>query len=78
MMTPFRLYRGLKICPLVYPHQYTGAGAGHNYEEGFDAAVRIREAEPSGAQARSRVFSVGAGIPYRFSGDARRASISFA
>ncbi|QBR04044.1 hypothetical protein [Paraburkholderia pallida] len=81
MTVSFRLYRGLEIHPLVYPHQPTRPGFGHNYDEGFDAAVRIRESqdtqEPTG-QPRSRVFGIAVGKPFRNAGDARRASIAYA
>ncbi|WP_083245695.1 hypothetical protein [Paraburkholderia nodosa] len=78
MTVAARLYRGLEICPLVYPHRPTASGACHNYDEGFDAAVRILgPEEPDGTQ-RSRVFCLAASRPFGSAGDARRASIEYA
>ncbi|MGG1948043.1 hypothetical protein AB1286_25105 [Trinickia sp. NRRL B-1857] len=73
-----RLYRGLEVYPLVYPHRATAPGSGHNYDEGFDAAVRIQEPESSGETPRSRVFRVEATRPFQSAGDARRASTAYA
>ena len=35
------LYRGFEIYPLIYPHVSSQHGNPHNYENGFDAAVKI-------------------------------------
>jgi hypothetical protein len=78
MTAAFRVYRGLEIHPLVYPHRPTAPGSGHNYDEGFDAAVRIQEPEDSGVASRSRVFSLAIHTPFANSGDARRASVAYA
>ena len=78
MTTGFRLYRGLEVYPLVYPHRATSAGFGHNYDEGFDAAVRIQEPGDSAATSRSRVFRLPVLHPFRNAGDARRASTAYA
>lgn len=82
MTAAVRFYRGLEICPLVYPlvypHRPTAAGFGHNYDEGFDAAVRILEPQEPDGTKRSRVFGVVASRPFINSGDARRASIEYA
>ncbi|HTR05298.1 MAG TPA: hypothetical protein VMJ11_01230 [Paraburkholderia sp.] len=78
MTTGFRLYRGLEIYPLVYPHRATGARGGRNYEEGFDAAVRIQEPESSEGTSRSRVFRLVERTPFQNAGDARRASTAYA
>ena len=79
MTTTFRLYRGLEIYPLVYPHRATQSGFGHNYDEGFDASVRICEADASANSPRSRVFHVPPGKrPFANAGDARRASAEYA
>ncbi|CAD6553277.1 hypothetical protein LMG27952_05418 [Paraburkholderia hiiakae] len=78
MTTGFRLYRGLEIYPLVYPHRPTMATGGRNYEEGFDAAVRIQEPESSEGTSRSRVFRLAQGTPFQNAGDARRASTAYA
>jgi hypothetical protein len=72
------VYKGLQVSPLIYPRQRTKAGYAHNYDEGFDAAVRIDDADALEADRRSRVFLVPAGKPFQNSGDARRASIVFA
>jgi hypothetical protein len=78
MTTNFRLYRGLEIYPLVYPHRITKPGFAHNYDEGFDAAVRVREPEQEAVEVRSRVFRLNPEKPFQSAGDARRASISYA
>ncbi|MCP3708677.1 hypothetical protein M3I54_17035 [Paraburkholderia sp. CNPSo 3274] len=78
MTVPVRLYRGLEIYPLVYPHRPTAPGSGHNYDEGFDAAVRIREPQELDGSSRSRVFGVAVGRPFTNAGDARRASVAYA
>lgn len=78
MTTGFRLYRGLEIYPLVYPHRATKATGGRNYEEGFDAAVRIQEPESLEGTSRSRVFKLAQRTPFQNAGDARRASTAYA
>jgi hypothetical protein len=78
MTTGYRLYRGLEVYPLVYPHRATQPGTGRNYEEGFDAAVRIQEPAASGEAPRSRVFRLAAKAPFQNTGDARRASTAYA
>jgi len=78
MTTAFRLYRGLEIYLLVYPHHATQSGFGHNYEEGFDASVRISDPEAETDQRRSRVFRVPRTRPFKNTGDARRASAVYA
>lgn len=78
MTTDFRLYRGLEVYPLVYPHCATTPGGGHNYDEGFDAAVRIQEPGSSERSPRSRVFKLAAVRPFENAGDARRASTAYA
>ncbi|NLP63673.1 hypothetical protein [Paraburkholderia sacchari] len=78
MKTGFRLYRGLEVYPLVYPHHATEPGGGHNYDEGFDAAVRIQEPESAGEAPRSRVFRLAVTRPFQTAGDARRASTAYA
>lgn len=78
MTTGFRLYRGLEVYPLVYPHRATGPGSCRNYDEGFDAAVRIQEPERSGEAPRSRVFRLAPASPFQNTGDARRASAAYA
>lgn len=78
MTTGFRLYRGLEVYPLVYPHRATEPGSARNYDEGFDAAVRIQEPGIGGEAPRSRVFRIEAKSPFRNTGDARRASTAYA
>ena len=78
MSTGFHLYSGLEVYPLVYPHRATEPGSGHNYDEGFDAAVRIQEPGSSGAAPRSRVFRLAVTRPFQSAGDARRASTAYA
>lgn len=78
MTTGFRLYRGLEVYPLVYPHRATEPGSARNYDEGFDAAVRIQEPGIDGEAPRSRVFRVVTKSPFRNTGDARRASTAYA
>ncbi len=41
MPVNFRLYRGLKSIRSSFHANRTLSGHGHNYEDGFDAAVRI-------------------------------------
>ncbi len=78
MTTGFRLYRGLEVSPLVYPHRATVPGVGHNYDEGFDAAVRIQNPGSATGAPRSRVFRLVVSRPFECAGDARRASASYA
>jgi hypothetical protein len=78
MSTALRLYRGLEIYPLVFPHRATEPGRARNYDEGFDAAVRIQEPGGTGPAARSRTFRIAVRMPFRNAGDARRASAAFA
>ncbi|WP_082709992.1 hypothetical protein [Burkholderia sp. TSV86] len=78
MATSFRLYRGLEIYPLVYPCHTTEPGYGHNYDEGFNAAVRIQEPGNPEGSSRSRVFQLPVAKPFLNAGDARRASTAYA
>ena len=78
MSTGFRLYRGLEVYPLVYPHRATEPGFGHNYDDGFDAAVRIQEPQGATGVSRSRVFRLPMDRPFQNAGDARRASTAYA
>ncbi|TDQ72063.1 hypothetical protein [Paraburkholderia silvatlantica] len=77
-MTTIRRYRGLDISLLVYPHRATEAGSGHNYEEGFDASIRISEPDSGMGKVRSRLFRVPGGRPFLNTGDARRACLAYA
>ncbi|MDR5772058.1 hypothetical protein P9250_27930 [Caballeronia sp. LP006] len=78
MTVEFRLYRGLEIYPLVFSHRPADSGHGHNYDEGFDAAVRIQEPQVETGVARSRVFRLSMDEPFQSAGDARRASTAYA
>ena len=77
-MNTIRQYRGLDISLLVYPHRATQAGFGHNYEEGFDASIRISEPESGMDKVRSRLFRVPGRRPFLNTGDARRACVAYA
>lgn len=78
MATTSYVYKGLQVCPLVYPRRPTTAGYAHNYDEGFDAAVRINELREVENGGRSRVFLLPVDRPFANGGDARRASVAFA
>jgi hypothetical protein len=78
MTVKFRLYRGLEIYPLVFPRRPTLSGRAHDYEEGFDAAVRIQEPTVESVPTRSRVFRLVTQSAYRSAGDARRACTAYA
>jgi hypothetical protein len=78
MTIDFRLYRGLEIQPLVYPHHAAEPGRGRNYEQGFDAAVLIQQQNALNGVTRSRVFKLGSIRPFESAGDARRASTAYA
>lgn len=77
-MTTIRHYRGFDISLLVYPHRATQTGYGHNYEDGFDASIRISEPDSVMDSPRSRLFRVPGKGPFMNAGDARRASIAYA
>ena len=77
-MTTIHRYRGLDISLLVYPHRATRAGFGHNYDDGFDASIRISEPESGIDNARSRLFRVPGKRPFANTGDARRACVAYA
>ncbi|MGF6373911.1 hypothetical protein [Paraburkholderia sp. 32] len=77
-MTTIRHYRGLDISLLVYPHRTTQPGYGHNYEEGFDASIRISDPDSMTDNPRSRLFRVPGKRPFVNAGDARRASVAYA
>ncbi len=71
------LYKGLEVHPLVFPHTPTRAGFAHDYDAGFDAAVRIREPGDEGIEARSRVFRLQVETPFLSAGAARRACTAY-
>ncbi|KGE11970.1 hypothetical protein LA03_00490 [Burkholderia gladioli] len=70
------LYRGFEIYPLIYPHAKPAAGSGRNYDDGFDAAVKIclRGTELT----CSDTFKLSEASPFLTAGAARRASLEFA
>ncbi|WP_246794480.1 hypothetical protein [Burkholderia perseverans] len=70
------LYRGFEIYPLIYPHAKPVAGSGRNYDDGFDAAVRICLRGPE--LTCSDTFKLNEATPFLTSGAARRASLEFA
>lgn len=72
------LYRGLEIYPLVFPRRPTVFGRAHNYDDGFDAAVRIHEPNSENTKSRSRVFRLSPEDAYASAGDARRAGTAYA
>jgi hypothetical protein len=78
METNVHLYRGFEIYPLVYSHHPGQDGRAHNYDDGFDAAVRICQRGTDTTLTRSRVFKLGAGTPFVTAGEARRASTQYA
>jgi hypothetical protein len=71
-------YRGFEIHPLIYPHLTAEDGRSHNYEAGFDAAVRICLRGTDTSLTQSRTFKLVNGSPFRNAGDARRASLQYA
>lgn len=72
------MYRGFEIFPLIYPHTQVGDGRNHNYEAGFDAAVKICLRGTDTTVTRSQTFQLLKGSPYASAGDARRASLRYA
>ncbi|AIO68354.1 hypothetical protein [Burkholderia oklahomensis] len=72
------VYRGFEIHPLIYPHVPAGEGRGHNYEAGFDAAVRICPRSQQTASSQGRIFKLADRSPFSNAGDARRASLLYA
>ncbi|KVT44707.1 hypothetical protein WL80_22620 [Burkholderia ubonensis] len=72
------LYRGFEIYPLIYPHSPTTLQAGHDYDDGFDAAVKICLRGTDSTLTRSLTFRVAGATPFSSSGAARRASIRYA
>lgn len=77
MANGIHLYKGLEVCPLIFPHVATRTGFAHDYDGGFDAAVRIREPDGDSLEARSRVFRLHVERPFPCTGDARRASTAY-
>lgn len=71
-------YRGLEITLLIYRHTAFVPGRARNDDQGFDAAVQIRERLASAIEPRSRVFKLNAEVPFRSVGDTNRASKLYA
>lgn len=72
------LYRGFEIYPLIYPHVPSQNGNPHNYENGFDAAVKICLRGTTDTLTRSETFRLLDNAPFISAGDARRASLRYA
>ncbi|WGY70551.1 hypothetical protein KEC55_26350 [Burkholderia cepacia] len=72
------IYRGFEIYPLIYPHVPALNGSPHNYDAGFDAAVKICLRGTDDTLTRSQTFMLGERCPFDNAGDARRASLSYA
>lgn len=72
------MYRGFEIYPLIYCHSETTAGAGRNYDSGFDAAVKICLRDADTASVRSDTFKLNESTPFTSTGAARRASLKYA
>ena len=72
------IYRGFEIYPLIYPHFQAGAVRTHNYEAGFDAAVKVCLRGTDTTLTRSQTFKLVDGSPFASAGDARRASQRYA
>lgn len=72
------MYRGFEIFPLIYPHTKVKVGRAHNYEAGFDAAVKICLRGTDTTVTRSQTFHLREDSPYANAGDARRASLRYA
>ncbi len=71
-------YRGFEIYPLIYPHVAVPNGSAHNYDGGFDAAVKICRRGTGDTLTQSKTFRLHDGTPFDTSGDARRASLRYA
>jgi hypothetical protein len=72
------MYRGFEIFPLIYPHAQARDGRAHNYEAGFDVAVKICLRGTDSTVTRSQTFKLLDDSPYSSAGDARRASLRYA
>ena len=72
------LYRGFEIYPLIYPHVTASNGNAHNYDGGFDAAVKICLRGTAYTLTRSETFRLPDNAPFDSAGEARRASIRYA
>ncbi|RQS18717.1 hypothetical protein [Burkholderia sp. Bp8998] len=72
------VYRGFEIYPLIYPHVPAANGAPHNYDAGFDAAVKICLRGVTDTLTQSQTFRLRNNTPFDTAGDARRASLRYA
>ncbi|RQR81719.1 MULTISPECIES: hypothetical protein [unclassified Burkholderia] len=72
------IYRGFEIYPLIYPHVPALDGLPHNYEAGFDAAVKICLRGTTDTLTQSQTFRLVGDGPFDTAGDARRASLRYA
>lgn len=70
-------YRGFEIYPLVFPLAETKEGFGHNYEDGFVAAVKICLRGTDTTLTSSDTFKLSDGRPFESAGAARRASLKY-
>lgn len=71
-------YRGFEIYPLIYPHVPVLNGCPHNYDAGFDAAVKICLRGTTDTLTQSQTFRLLDDAPFDTAGDARRASLRYA
>ncbi|WP_423371216.1 hypothetical protein [Burkholderia sp. LMG 32019] len=72
------IYRGFEIYPLIYPHVPALDGCPHNYDAGFDAAVKICLRGTADTLTQSQTFRLLDDSPFDSAGDARRASLRYA
>ncbi|AOK50339.1 hypothetical protein WT60_26330 [Burkholderia sp. MSMB617WGS] len=72
------LYRGFEIYPLIYAHTQTTDGASRNYDDGFDAAVKICLRDTDTALTCSDTYKLDESPPFSTAGAARRASLEYA
>lgn len=72
------VYRGFEIYPLIYPHVPAPNGCPHNYDAGFDAAVKICLRGTTDTVTQSQTFRLHDNSPFDSAGDARRASLRYA
>jgi hypothetical protein len=71
------VYYGFEIHPLVYPHSQRKEGSGHNYEDGFDAAVKICVRDTDATLTHSDTFKLEEARPFATAGAARLASLKY-
>lgn len=72
------VYCGFEIYPLIYPHIPAQNGCPHNYDGGFDAAVKICMRGTADTLTRSQTYRLPGDAPFDTAGDARRASVRYA